>query len=240
MRQGRIRVGLGYALLPLMMVSAAAYAASSPHAVPAAGSDCVFDIASLPVLGGTVIRLLPGTNGDVVGALLENGAEVVLPPGLAALAPDLKPGATLRVRGLWSGSLKLVRAFALAGTPAVCASPVPEYVTAAPPVSAQGVVQRLLHDGDGAVNGALLKDGTVLRVPAAGVNAGDLVPGKPIYADGAGYRTHYGLLVRVDVLGPSRGQAQRVSDAPPVPRGAAPGSPAYDEIMAPGTLAGDD
>lgn len=237
MRQGVIRIGLGSALL---LTVTAVKAAPARHPAPVAGTDCVFDIASLPVLGGKVVRLLPGTNGDVAGAILDNGAEVVLPPGLASLAPDLKPGAMLRVRGLWSGSLKLIRAFALAGQPAVCASPVPEYVTAAPPMSAQGVVVRLLHDGDGAVNGALLTDGTVLRVPAAGVNAGDLVPGKAIYADGAGYRTHYGVLLRVDVLGPSRGQAQRVSDAPPVPRGAAPGSPAYDEISSPGTLVGED
>lgn len=208
----------------------AAPVASGAASSTVSGSDCVFDVSVLPVLGGTVARLLPGTNGDVVGALLDNGAELVMPPGLAALARGLKPGAKLAVRGLWSASEHLIRAFALAGTPPLCAIPVPEMVTAAPPVSAQGVIERLLHDGDGAVNGALLKDGTVLRVPAAGVKSSDLTPGRAVYASGAGYRTSWGLLVRVDILGPSRAQAMRVSDEPPIPPGAAAGSPAYDEL----------
>lgn len=220
--------------------------ASAANAAPAAANvavtapGCVFDISALPTMGGKVTRLLPGTNGDIAGALLQNGAEVVLPPGLAAQDPSLRVGVMLNVRGLWSPSEHLIRAFALAGSPALCAEPMPEMVTAAPPVSAEGVVQRLLHDGDGAVNGALLADGTVIRVPAAGARSADLALGKTIYVDGGGYRTAYGKLVRANIMGPSRAQAVRVTDEPLVPRGAAPGSPAYDEISGGGASGGTE
>lgn len=216
-----------------------AHAAKPQTAVPTSyAASCVFDISMLPTVEGKISRLLPGTHGDVVGVIFADGNEVVMPPGLAAQDHNLRIGAPLAVRGLVAPSLHLVRAFALAGQPVVCAAPMPEMVTASPPTSAQGVVERLLHDGDGAVAGALLTDGTVLRTPAAGARSADLVPGKTVYADGKGYQTAYGKLVLVDILGPSRAQAVHISDEPPVPRGAAPGSPAYDEL--PGAVSTGD
>lgn len=196
-------------------------------------SGCVFDLASLPRFSGKVMRLLPGTQGDAVGALLADGTEVEMPPGLAAQDHHLRPGAILAVKGLAAPALHLVRAFALADKQDVCAMPMPELVTAAPPESAQGRIERLLHDGDGALNGALLDDGTVIRVPAAGARARFLAPGATLYAEGYGYQTAFGKLVVAKRLGPDRLQAVHVSDEPAVPRGAAPGTAGYDQIEAP-------
>ncbi|AOX16838.1 hypothetical protein [Kozakia baliensis] len=220
------------------LASAKPSTTAKPAAAASVGSNCVFDIASLPTLGGTIERLLPGSQGDAIGAILQDGSEVVMPPGLAAQDHDLRAGARLSVKGLWSAPLRLVRAFALSGTPSLCASPMPEMVTAAPPASAEGTVARLLHDGDGAVNGALLQDGTVIRVPAAGARTPYLKIGAVLYADGTGYNTAYGKLVMASSLGPNRSQAIRISDEPPVPRGAPPGSAGYDHIS--GSVSGPE
>ncbi|WP_147092961.1 hypothetical protein [Swaminathania salitolerans] len=238
-------------LATIMFLSASGIAASAPRspasrpsasptpvsASPGRDTDgtCVFDLSSLPRFSGRIARLLPGTQGDATGALLADGTEVEMPPGLAAQDHDLRPGAALAVRGLAAPSLHLVRAFALImsrgrSTQDVCASPLPELVTSAPPASAEGRIVRLLHDGDGAVNGAVLGDGTVLRVPAAASRTGFLQNGAPVYADGYGYNTAYGKLVVVTRLGPNRLQAIHVSDQPLIPRGAPPGSAGYDRI----------
>ncbi|GBQ83953.1 hypothetical protein AA0535_0378 [Asaia krungthepensis NRIC 0535] len=183
---------------------------------------------------GKVDRLLPGTQGDAVGAILTDGTEIEMPPGLAAQDHHLRAGSSLTVKGLNAPALHLVRAFALSEKQDLCAAPMPELVTSAPPASAEGRIVRLLHDGDGALNGALLDSGTVLRVPASGARTQYLRPGAPIYAEGYGYQTAYGKLVVARRLGPDRLQAIHVSDEPPIPRGAPPGSTGYDEITAPG------
>ena len=197
-------------------------------------SGCVFDLTLLPRFSGKVERLLPGTQGDAVGALLTDGTEVEMPPGLAAQDHHLRAGSILAVKGLAAPSLHLVRAFALSGKQDLCASPLPELVTAAPPASAEGKIARLLHDGDGALNGAILTDGTVIRVPAAGARTQFLKLNAPLYAEGYGYQTAYGKLVVAKRLGPDRLQAIHISDEPPIPRGAPPGSSGYDHIDTPG------
>lgn len=200
---------------------------------PAIQSSCVFDLSSLPRIAGKIERLLPGTQGDAIGAILTDGTEVEMPPGLIAQDHRLRPGMTLSVRGLRSASLNLVRAFALTTASGdVCSPPLLELVTSAPPATAQGTVARLLHDGNGALNGALLSDGTVLRVPASAAYARMINLGSSVYADGSGYRTAYGHLVVATRLGPNRLQAVHVSNEPPVPRGAPPGSTGYDAIGA--------
>lgn len=212
----------------------AASAATKTPADTVLPGNCVFDLASLPRFSGKIERLLPGTQGDAVGALLTDGTEVEMPPGLAAQDHHLRAGGTLVVKGLAAPSLHLVRAFALNGKADLCASPMPELVTSAPPASAEGRIVRLLHDGDGALNGAVLNNGTVLRVPASGARTSFLTLGAPIYADGYGYQTAFGKLVVARRLGPDRLQAVHVSDEPLIPRGAPPGSTGYDQIDAPG------
>ncbi|GAB6854379.1 hypothetical protein JCM15831A_14030 [Asaia astilbis] len=213
-----------------------AHAANPPplKAQPVMGMNCVFDVSSLPRFTGRIERLLPGTQGDAVGAILTDGTEVEMPPGLAAQDHTLRAGAVLDVRGLAAPGLRLVRAFALSDKMDVCAAPMPELVTAAPPARAEGHIERLLHDGDGALNGALLNTGTVLRVPASGARPRFLRVGAPIYAEGSGYQTAFGNLVVARRLGPDRLQAVHVSDEPSVPRGAPPGSTGYDQIQPPG------
>ncbi|WP_336762270.1 hypothetical protein [Asaia sp. VD9] len=197
-------------------------------------SQCVFDLRGMQRYSGKVERLLPGTQGDAVGAILTDGTEIEMPPGLAAQDHHLRAGSSLTVRGLIAPALHLIRAFALSDRQDLCAAPMPELVTSAPPASAQGRIARLLHDGDGALNGALLDSGTVLRVPASGARTRYLQPGAPIYAEGYGYQTAYGKLVVARRLGPDRLQAIHVSDEPLIPRGAPPGSVGYDQIQAPG------
>ncbi|WP_025885589.1 hypothetical protein [Asaia prunellae] len=215
-------------------MSGVAHAATPPTVDHAVGTNCVFDLSSLPRFSGRIERLLPGTQGDAIGAILVDGTEVEMAPGLAAQDHHLRAGAVLTVRGLAAPSLHLVRAFALAAQQDVCAAPMPELVTSAPPATAEGRIVRLLHDGDGALNGALLDTGAVIRVPASGARTALLKPGLPLYADGYGYQTAYGKLVVARRLGPNRLQAIHISDEPLIPRGAPPGSDGYDQITLPG------
>ncbi|WP_162993433.1 hypothetical protein [Asaia bogorensis] len=219
---------------PVVNMKGASQEGAPPPASGSLPTGCVFDLTSLPRFSGRVERLLPGTQGDVVGALLVDGTEIEMPPGLAAQDHHLRKGAMISVRGLAAPSLHLVRAFALSNGTDICAAPMPELVTAAPPASTQGRISRLLHDGDGALNGALLDDGSVLRVPASGARTSFLRLGAPIYAEGYGYQTAYGKLVVARRLGPDRLQAIHVSDEPLIPRGAPPGSLGYDQIETPG------
>ncbi|GBR16702.1 hypothetical protein [Asaia spathodeae] len=232
-RLQRLCASIGLAAL-LGGFSDVASAATTPPADTAPSGNCVFDLGNLPRFSGKIERLLPGTQGDAVGALLTDGTEVEMPPGLAAQDHHLRAGVVLVVKGLAAPSLHLVRALALSSKADLCAAPMPELVTSAPPANAEGRIVRLLHDGDGALNGAVLNTGTVLRVPASGARTNFLRLGAPIYTEGYGYQTAFGKLVVARRLGPDRLQAIHVSDEPLIPRGAPPGSTGYDQIEAPG------
>ena len=72
----------------------------------------------------------------------------------------------------------------------------------------QGRVQRLLRGPAGDVDGALLDDGTVLRMPphVAYQFATLLAPGQIVAAQGWGLNTAYGRVIDVQSVGPSLGQ----------------------------------
>jgi hypothetical protein len=77
-----------------------------------------------------------------------------------------------------------------------------------------------LHGPQGEVNGALLEDGTVLRLPppAAMTFAALLQAGQTIVAEGLEWASPHGKVKDVRQIGPSRPQLNCVA-APALPRG---------------------
>ena len=104
--------------------------------------------------------------------------------------------------------------------------PPPGGAGAAPPpppgavvTEATGRVRMSLHGPEGDINGALLEDGTVLRVPPPDAYrlASLLAPGQTVFAQGAAFASPLGKVMDVERIGSSRDQLDDVT-APPPPR----------------------
>jgi hypothetical protein len=85
----------------------------------------------------------------------------------------------------------------------------------------QGKVQASLYGPAGDLNGAMLEDGTIIRLPApAAYQAASLLaPGQTVAAQGWELSTAYGSVVDAQAIGPTPTQMRPI--APPPPRSVA-------------------
>ena len=136
------------------------------------------DPAHLPETKGTVDRFLINPHGDADGLLLTSGKEVHFPPHMSKLVvAALKPGDLVKVRGVRPRGVDMVSAVSLQagdaspivddGPPKKEAhkgekKPKPEPHK---PVDVEGIVKQVLHGPKGENRGALLEDGTIVRLP---------------------------------------------------------------------------
>jgi hypothetical protein len=83
--------------------------------------------------------------------------------------------------------------------------------------SVQGKVQRPLYGPAGDVNGALLEDGTIVRIgPREAYQVASLlIPGQILAAQGWTLTTAYGRVIDAQAVGPSPNQLTQVAPAPP-------------------------
>jgi len=98
--------------------------------------------------------------------------------------------------------------------------PSPGRPAAGPPSEVSGKVLTVLHGPRGEANGAMLEDGTVLRMPppeAMRLTAA-LAPGQTVVAQGPGIANNLGRMVDVRAIGASHEQLTPIQ-APPPPRG---------------------
>ncbi len=191
-------------------------------------------------IGGTVTRFTLTPRGDLDGLILGDGTQVHVPPHLSAeLAAAVKPGNAVTVSGARSptGALFIAASVTDAasnqtiidrGPPAPGLMPPPPPpgvpVAGAQNTMVQGRVQRLLRGPAGDVDGALLDDGTVLRMPphVAYQFATLLAPGQIVAAQGWGLNTAYGRVIDVQSVGRSLGQLRE----PFAPQPGTPPAPA--------------
>ena len=212
-------------------------AAPPPPAATAPGP--VYDPAGLPATKGTVARYSLTPRGDVDGLILGDGTEVHLPPHLGTqLVYAVRPGDAVTVRGLRALRLPLVSALSVTndatgatvvdnGPPPPPGKRGPHEAAGASELSAQGRVQAVLHGPRGEVNGALLDDGTELRLPPPEAErlADLLAPGKTLTARGPGLSSPLGTVIEVRGDRPERRAAGRRRPAAPAsgrPEGAPP------------------
>jgi hypothetical protein len=195
---------------------------------PRATISPVYDLQQLPATKGTVFRYTLTPRGDIDGLILIDGTEVLFPPHLSTqLVHAIKPGDSVTVRGLKALSTPLVAAISItnddsgqtvvdngpAGGPGRGPREAPQAL------SVQGRVQITLHGPRGEINGAMLEDGTILRLPPpeAARLAALLTPSQVIVAQGDGLTTAMGRVVDVQAIGSSQAQLNFVQRPEPPP-----------------------
>jgi hypothetical protein len=208
----------------------------APNAVPPPVGN--YYAGQLPETPGTVQRFTLTPIGELDGVILADGTEVHLPPHLTTqLANAVGVGDTVVVQGYRSPYASLVVATSITdmntGQTVVDNGPPPPGSRPPPPppgfpapgaqqMTVQGKVQRQLYGPAGDVNGALLDDGTIVRIgPREAYQVASLLnPGQPLAVQGWGLTTAYGRVIDAQAVGPSSGQMTQV--APPLPPGYAP------------------
>jgi hypothetical protein len=195
----------------------------------------LYDPQQFPAITGEVQQFTLTPRGDIDGFILGDGTEVKTPPSLStALAYAVKRGDRVTVHGLRAAALPLVRAVSVTdaasgatvvdnGPPEPGPRPLPPPPPPPGPAAAatgplpglaevRGKIRMELHGPAGDVNGALLADGTVLRLPPpeAARLAGFLTPGRDVVAEGVLLTNPVGSVMEVRQLGPSRDQLSLV------------------------------
>jgi hypothetical protein len=228
--------------LPLLMIVTTAFSASVPFAIaqpapptpdgppPAAAGAPIYDLQQLPATGGTISRYTLTPQGDVDGLILADGTEVHFPPHLSTqLVYAIKPGDAVTIRGLKALNAPLIAAIAITNNATGAtvvdrgpgAGPGPGPRGARQAMSLQGRVQMSLHGPRGELNGAMVEDGAILRLPppAAERLAALLMPGQTILIQGDGLTTAMGRVVEVQAIGRSQTELNFVRRPGPPPRG---------------------
>jgi hypothetical protein len=222
------------------IVAFGALAQGAPPRTDVAGPQPVYDPAQLPSFSGRVQQFTLTARGDIDGLILADGTEVKTPPHLStSIAYSVRLGDPVSVHGLRAAALPLIQAVSITdqstgrtvvdtGPPNLPGPPPPAGPPPAPLavpagasrpmpglVEAQGRIRMPLHGPQGDLNGALLEDGTVLRLPppAAVTFAALLQAGQTIVAEGLEWASPLGRVMEVRQIGPSRTQLNWVAAA---------------------------
>jgi hypothetical protein len=241
-----MRLILSSACLALFATTALA---QNPPLPPAIAATAVW--GQQADIQGTVKAFKMTPVGDLEGMILTDGTEVHVPPQLAAA---VRPGEAVRVLGWRTSVPNFVVATSLAGQrgqSVVDQDPPPPGTMPPPPppgqsapgaqqATVQGRVQQVLHGPAGDVNGALLDDGTTIKVapPLVWQASSGLQSGQIITVQGWAVSNGYGRVVEVQTIGagpPEVTQKATPGGAPPPtpPPGAAPPSPPAPDGAAP-------
>lgn len=169
------------------------------------------DPASLPETRGKVTRFLLNPHGELDGFVL-GSRQVHLPPHLSKeLATHVAPGDRVRVRGIKPRAADMIAAVSLttaSGVLIVDEGPHHDGGKHHKPhverkrMEASGAVVLSLFGPKGELRGALLDDGTSLRMPphAAVELAAYLSPGAHVHAWGHGVKNRHGRTIEVDEI----------------------------------------
>ncbi len=219
----RYRVLLGALLTATTLTAGAAvYGQAGPP---------MWDSSQLPETKGTVKQYTLTPRGDVDGLILNDGTEVKLPPHLTAqIVFAVKPGDAVSVRGLKARALPLIDAASVTnfvtgitvndnGPPGGPGRTITE-------TTLTGRIAAALHGKRGEVNGALLDNGTILRLPPPEAERMQslLQPGQSVAVRGASLVTPLGTVVDVRAIGSSPEQLTEL-DVPRPPGGGPKGGP---------------
>ena len=223
---------LRLALLGATLIAGAAAAAAAQTAPS-------FDPAQLPATKGRVAQYSLTPRGDVDGLILDDGTEIHTPPHLGTqIVHAVKPGDPVTVRGLRAREVPMVQAMQVtndatsqsvtdagpAGRPRGPhgpGGPGRGADTARQPMEAQGVIKAQLHGPRGALNGVLLADGTIARLPPPEAKrlAPTLTVGQSVFVRGEGVANGLGRVIGVRAIGPTPQQLTEVAGPPARPDG---------------------
>lgn len=169
---------------------------------------------SLPEVAGTFERFVLNPHGEVDGFVMTGKNAAILvhtPPHLdGELTSHLAPGDSVGVRGVRPRGAELLAAVAVTtASGRQITDQGPDHGRKPPkvkhePMTADGIVQMSLFGPKGELRGALLSDGTVLRVGSKEAEqvAALLAPGAKLAARGDGLQTRHGRVIHALELGP--------------------------------------
>ena len=234
----------------------AATLAATTGGIAVAQSAATYDPAQLPATKGKVAQYSLTPRGDVDGLILDDGTEIHFPPHLGTqLVFLVKPGDSVTVNGLKARNVPMVMALQItndatsksvvdSGPPAGGPPPREHGPGPAGPgrpggpgpmgqtLEAQGVVKAQLHGPRGDLNGVLLQDGTIVRLPPPEAQRREaaLAVGKTVFVQGDGLASPLGRVVAARTIGTSAQDATALPMPPPPrdrrgPALAGPGAP---------------
>ena len=159
----------------------------------------------------------------------------------------MKPGDAVTIRGLRARAIPMVQAMSVkndatgatvtdtgAGGPRRRPGDGPRDVQQT--LNATGRIKAQLHGPRGDLNGALLEDGTIVRLPPHEAQrlASTLATGSPVTVQGNGFEGPLGRVIEARSIGPDAAHQVQI-DTPPRPPGRRPPPPGGPEAMpAPG------
>jgi hypothetical protein len=167
-----------------------------------------YDPAQLPAITGKVAQYLLGPRGDVDGLMLADGTEVHVSPGLSSeLVFTVKPGDAITIHGLKAKAVPMVAAASItndASGVTIAGRMGHAMHGGGASIEAQGVVKAALHEPHGEINGVLLEDGTVVRLPPPEARklAAQLAIGQKLFARGTGVKSPLGEVIMASQIGP--------------------------------------
>ena len=214
------------------LLAGAATAQTPPNPAPPPaqyGRAPVYDPGQLPAFNGRLQQFTLTPRGDIDGFILTDGTEVKTPPHLSTqIAVTLRNGDAVTIRGLRAAAIPLIEATSVTndatGQTVVDTGP-PQRGPArgwwdrgAGQATLQGRVRMTLHGPKGDVNGALLDDGAIVRLPPpqAARFASLLSPGQMISVEGDINASVLGRVVEATAIGQA-GSSMNQIDAPPLP-----------------------
>jgi hypothetical protein len=166
-------------------------------------------------MNGVVSQYLMNQNGEVDGVLLSDNTQVKFPPHMSAdLTRVVKPNDRITADGEREGA-QTFHAFTITNTASgqsVVESRPTEFPPRMPPelrgvnltaMNASGKIKALLHAPRGEIDGAVLEDGTILRIrPDVGAQyANSVAIGQTVSAQGFGTQNAFGRSIEVMQLG---------------------------------------
>jgi hypothetical protein len=182
-----------------------------------------YDPAQLPAMKGKVAQYTLTPRGDVDGLILDDGTEVHVPPSVSTeLVFAVRPGDAVTIHGLKARAEPMIAAASVtndASGVTVMANVGRRMGWRAPPIEDTSKVKEVLHEARGDMNGVLLEDGTVVRLPpreAERIGA-TLGVGQPLFVRGAGIASPLGKVIMARQVGPD--QAHLTDIAAPRMRG---------------------
>ena len=225
-----LRTGVFAACAAALLADAALAQTLPPPALPPAqyGRAPVYDPNQLPVFNGRVQQFTLTPRGDIDGFILTDGTEVKTPPHLSTqIAVTVRNGDAVTMRGLRAAAIPLIEATSVTndatgqtvidtGPPS---GPARGWWDRGPgQATLQGRVRMTLHGPKGNVNGALLDDGAIVRLPPpeAARFASLLSPGQTISVQGDVNASVLGRVVEATAIGQA-GSSMNQIDAPPRP-----------------------
>lgn len=225
----------------LLMGTALAQTPPPPAPPPSApaGRGPVYDPNQLPAFNGRVQQFTLTPRGDIDGFILTDGTEIKTPPHLSTqMAVTLRGGDAVTVHGLRAAAIPLVEAMSVTndatGQTVVDYGPPPKglkgrgwWERGPGQATLQGRIRMALHGPKGDVNGVLLEDGTIVRLPPreAARFASLLTPGQTVSVQGDMSASVLGSVIDASAIGASFTTMNQIGPGalwgapPPPPRG---------------------